>query len=62
MMDVLSEIFSGITEALFGDWYNRQSGLTKGLIQLLMIILVAGVVYVLYRLYPSILGIATNSR
>ena len=59
MLDVISEILSAAADALFGDWYRRQSALTRALIWILIVTVVLGI---LYFLFPSVLGFVSNSR
>jgi len=59
MLDVISEMLASIADALFGDWYRRQSALTRALIWILIATLVLGL---LYFLFPSVLGFVSNSR
>jgi hypothetical protein len=60
MLDVIYEIFAGIAEAIFGDWFNQQSRFTRGLIWVLIITVAVGIIFVLYKLFPAVINFIVN--
>ncbi|MEX1143420.1 MAG: hypothetical protein WEC16_01145 [Anaerolineales bacterium] len=57
MLDVLSEIVSAIANVLFGTWWNDPSQLTRTLIWILAITIIAGLVLLFF---PWLADLAAN--